>query len=61
MIHSLAVVHSNAKIAENVTISPFSMIYEDVEIGEGTWIGPNVKVKCWHTDWQTDYMDLVLV
>lgn len=44
MIHSLAVVHSNAKIAENVTISPFSMIYEDVEIGEGTWIGPNVTI-----------------
>lgn len=44
MIHQLSVVDSSAKIGENVTIEPFSMIYEDVEIGDGTWIGPNVTI-----------------
>lgn len=44
MISSLASVHPKAKIAVNVTIEPFSTVYEDVEIGEGTWIGPNVTI-----------------
>jgi len=41
---SLAYVHPNAKIGENVVIEPFSTIYGDVEIGDGTWIGPNVTI-----------------
>ncbi len=44
MSQSLAYIHPNAKIGENVTISAFSYIYEDVEIGDGTWIGPNVTI-----------------
>ena len=32
-------IHPNAKIGDNVTIDSFSTIQEDVEIGEGTWIG----------------------
>lgn len=44
MISKLANVHSGAKIAENVVIEPFSSIYEDVQIGSGTWIGPNVVI-----------------
>lgn len=35
-------IHPNAKIGENVIIEPFATIYDDVEIGNGTWIGPNV-------------------
>ena len=37
-------IHPNAKIGENVTISPFVTIYEDVVIGDGTWIAPNVVI-----------------
>ncbi|MFQ3579551.1 MAG: acyl-ACP--UDP-N-acetylglucosamine O-acyltransferase [Bacteroidales bacterium] len=37
-------IHPNAKIGNNVTISPFSYIYEDVEIGDGTWIASNVTI-----------------
>lgn len=37
-------IHPKAKIGANVVIEPFSTIYEDVEIGEGTWIGPNVTI-----------------
>ncbi len=44
MIHPLAYVHPEARIAPDVVVEPFSMISEDVEIGEGTWIGPHVTI-----------------
>ena len=44
MISPLAQVDSKAKIADNVTIDAFSVVYADVEIGEGTHIMPNVTV-----------------
>lgn len=34
----------NAKIGKDVTICNFSTICDDVEIGDGTWIGPNVTI-----------------
>ncbi len=37
-------VHPNAKLEANVTVDRFSYIAEHVEIGEGTWIGPNVTI-----------------
>jgi UDP-N-acetylglucosamine acyltransferase len=43
-MHSLSVVHPNAKIAAGVTVGPFTTIEDDVEIGEGTAIGPNVTI-----------------
>ena len=45
MIHSQAVVSSDAQIAEGVEIGPYSVIGDGVEIGEGTSIGPHVVVK----------------
>lgn len=36
--------HPDAKIGSNVRIDPFSVIHEDVEIGEGTWIANNVTI-----------------
>lgn len=44
MISNLAYIHPKAKIAENVTIEPFASVYADVEIGSGTWIGPNAVI-----------------
>ncbi len=44
MIHPLALVHKDAKLGANVTVSQFSTIEQHVEIGEGTWIGPNVCI-----------------
>lgn len=44
MNQPLAYIHPEAKIAHNVVVEPFSTIYQDVEIGEGTWIGPNVTI-----------------
>ena len=43
-IHSLAVVHPNAKIAPDVTVGPFSVIEDDVEIGPGSHIHSNVPI-----------------
>ncbi|MEO1653773.1 MAG: hypothetical protein AAFU64_09520 [Bacteroidota bacterium] len=38
--NSLSYIHADAKIGENVTISPFCSIQGDVEIGDNTWLGP---------------------
>jgi UDP-N-acetylglucosamine acyltransferase len=37
-------IHPNAKLGEGVVVESFSTIYDDVEIGEGTWVGPNVTI-----------------
>lgn len=44
-IHPTAVVSKNAKIGTNVEIGPFSIIEDDVEIGDGTVISSNVRIK----------------
>src|SRR5258706_10376000 len=44
MIHPHTYIHPNAKVATNVKIDPFSVIHQDVEVGEGTWIGSNVTI-----------------
>lgn len=44
MINKLANVHKGAKIADDVTVEAFSTIYEDVEIGSGSWVGPNTVI-----------------
>jgi UDP-N-acetylglucosamine acyltransferase len=44
MISKLANVHSGAKIADDVVVEGFATIYEDVEIGAGSWIGPNAVI-----------------
>lgn len=40
----LSIIHSDAKIAPNVTVGPFTVIEKNVEIGEGTIIGNNVTI-----------------
>lgn len=45
MISDKALVDKSAKIADNVTISPFTVIGPNVEIGEGTWVGPHVVIN----------------
>jgi UDP-N-acetylglucosamine acyltransferase len=44
MIHPLSSVHPEARIAETAVVEAFSTISQDVEIGEGTWIGPHVTI-----------------
>lgn len=40
----LSYIHPDARIGKGVIVEPFSTVYENVEIGEGTWIGPNVTI-----------------
>src|ERR1700730_9125705 len=44
MISPLAQVDPKAKIAGNVTIEAFSVVYADVEIGEGTHLMPHATI-----------------
>lgn len=44
MIHPLSSVHPEARIAGTATVEAFAFISQDVEIGEGTWIGPHVTI-----------------
>jgi UDP-N-acetylglucosamine acyltransferase len=45
MIHPTAIIHPGAKLAENVSVGPYSVIGEHVEIGAGTRIGPHVVIE----------------
>lgn len=45
MIDDRALVDSGAKIGNDVTIGPFTIIESDVAIGPGTWIGPHVVIR----------------
>jgi UDP-N-acetylglucosamine acyltransferase len=44
MIHPHTYIHPNAKLAPNVKVDPFSVIHQNVEVGNGTWIGSNVTI-----------------
>lgn len=48
-VHSTAVVHSTAKLAEGVRIGPYAVIGEQVTIGEGTSIGPHAVIDSFTT------------
>lgn len=41
MIHPLAYVHPDARVAAHVSVEPFAYIAADVTVDEGTWIGPH--------------------
>lgn len=45
MIDPHAIIHPSAKIADNVTIGPWTWIGENVSIDEGTWVGPHVVIN----------------
>lgn len=47
MIHSSAIIHPAAEIAENVSIGPFSVIGEGVKLGAGTVVGAHVVIDRW--------------
>jgi UDP-N-acetylglucosamine acyltransferase len=43
--NGLRVIHKDAKIGNNCTIGPFTVIEGDVEIGDNCWIGSNVSIQ----------------
>ncbi len=44
MRHPTAIIHPNAKLADDVQVGPYSIIGEHVEIGAGSVIGPHVVI-----------------
>ena len=48
-IHSTAIVHPKAQIAEGVSIGPYSVIGEQVTIGRDTRIASHVLIEGWTT------------
>ena len=44
MRHSTAIIHPNAKLADDAEVGAYSIIGEHVEVGEGTVIGPHVVI-----------------
>lgn len=44
MIQTLSNIHPEARIGSNVIIEPFVTIEKDVEIGDGSWIGPYASI-----------------
>jgi len=45
LIHPTAVIDPGARLADDVSVGPFSVIGPDVEIGAGSWIGPHVVLN----------------
>jgi UDP-N-acetylglucosamine acyltransferase len=43
-IHTTAIVSEKAKLGENITIEPFTIIKDNVEIEDGCFIGPHVVI-----------------
>lgn len=44
LLHPTAIIHPNAKLADDVSVGAYSIIGEHVEIGAGTIIGPHVVI-----------------
>ena len=47
MIHPTAIIQPGAKLADNVSIGPFSVIGENVSIGSGTTVAAHVVIEGW--------------
>ena len=45
LIHQTAIIAETARVAENVTIGPYSVIGDHVSIDEGTVVGPHVVIN----------------
>jgi UDP-N-acetylglucosamine acyltransferase len=45
LIDAGAIIHPQARISDGVSIGAYSVIGADVEIAEGSWIGPHVVIK----------------
>ena len=44
MIHSTAIIHPGARLADNIEIGAYTLIGEHVEIGAGCHIGPHAVI-----------------
>lgn len=47
MIHPTAIIHPGAKIAQDVSVGPYSVVGEHVSIGAGTTVAGHVVIEGW--------------
>ena len=47
MIHPTAIIHPGARLAENVSVGPYSVIGEHVTLGSGTTVAAHVVIEGW--------------
>lgn len=47
MIHPTAIIHAGAKIADNVSIGPYTVVGEHVVVGSGTTVASHVVLEGW--------------
>jgi UDP-N-acetylglucosamine acyltransferase len=45
MIHPTAIIEPGARLAANVSVGAYSLVGPQVEVGEGSWIGPHVVLE----------------
>lgn len=45
MIHQTAIIDATAKIADDVSIGPYTIVGAGVEIDSGSWVGPHVVIN----------------
>ncbi len=45
--HSTAIVHAGARLGRGVSVGPYCVIGEHVEIGDGTRVGPHAVIEGW--------------
>jgi UDP-N-acetylglucosamine acyltransferase len=45
MRHPTAIIHPDARLADDVEVGAYSVIGAHVEVGAGTWIGPHVVIE----------------
>jgi len=45
MIHPTAIVEPGARLAANVSVGAYALIGPQVEVGEGSWIGPHAVIE----------------
>ncbi len=45
MIHPTAIIEPGARLAANVSVGAYTLIGAQVEMGEGTVIGPHVVIE----------------
>lgn len=47
MIHPTAIIHAGARIADNVSIGPYTVVGEHVVVGSGTTVASHVVLEGW--------------
>lgn len=45
MIHRTAIIEDGARLGENVSVGPYTVIGPQVELGDNCWIGPHVVIN----------------